>query len=317
VGRLLRAQGFDVRAVPEQEPFDGGFPTVKFLAPNPEVPTCYSEAEKVADACDADIILATDPDADRIGMEVRDPAGGWRFVTGNELILLVVRALLERRRELGALPEHPFALTTIVSSRRITTIARSYGVHVVDDLLVGFKHMAHILAQLEEQGRWRELRCGPEAMVFGAEESHGLLLTPLIRDKCAAGPALVLAELNARLRAEGRTMLDELDAIHKRFGYMTNRLATLVMSGARGLARIRAIQASLREQPPAEIGGLRVVAFDDLQSPAWWMGPIRSGTDAAGRNVLVMHLEGDARVIIRPSGTEPKSKLYEWVQDAL
>lgn len=310
VGRLLREQGFDVRAVPGQEEFDGSFPTVKFLAPNPEVPTCYSEAEKVADAVDADIILATDPDADRIGMEVRQPGGGWFFVNGNEIVLLVVRALLERRRELGTLPSDGFGLTTVVSSSRITTIARSYGVHMVNDLLVGFKGMAHILACLERDGRWRELRCGPEAMVFGAEESHGLLLTHEIRDKCAAGPALVLAELNARLRADGRTMLDELDAIYKRFGYMTSRLSTMVMTGASGLARIRAIQASLREQPPAEIAGRKVIAFDDLQSPDCWMGPIKSGTDAAGRNVLVMRLEGDARVIIRPSGTEPKSKLY-------
>jgi len=310
VGRLLAAEGFDVRDVPSQAGFDGGFPHVKFLAPNPEVPSCFEEAEKVADATGADLILATDPDADRIGLEVRAPDGGWRFVSGNEILYLIARFVLDRRRELGRLPSDAFVLSTQVTSSLVTTIARSYGCTVISRLLVGFKYMADVLAHLERSGTWEELRAGPESFVMGAEESHGVLLTPAIRDKDAAGGALALAELNATLRAQGRTLHDELDAIYKRFGYVSCRLVNTVMSGSTGLARIRAIQQSLREDPPALVAGRSVVRFEDLADERCWLGPIKSGTDAASRNVLLFGLADGSRVVIRPSGTEPKNKIY-------
>jgi len=310
VGRLLAAEGFDVRDVPSQAAFDGGFPHVKFLAPNPEVPSCFEQAERVADECGADLILATDPDADRIGLEIRAPRGGWRFVTGNEILYLIARFVLDRRRELGRLPSDAFVLSTQVTSSLVTTIARSYGCTVVSRLLVGFKYMADVLAHLERSGAWEELRARPESFVMGAEESHGVLLTPAIRDKDAAGGALALAELNATLREEGRTLHDELDAIYKRFGYVSCRLVNTVMSGSTGLARIRAIQQSLRADPPALVAGRAVVKFEDLADERCWLGPIKSGTDAAARNVLVFALEDGSRVVIRPSGTEPKNKIY-------
>ena len=310
VGRVLRAEGFDVRSVPSQEAFDGGFPAVKFRAPNPEVPACFEQAEEVGDACDADMILATDPDADRIGLEIRNADGSWRFVTGNEIIFLVARFVLDRRRELGQLPADAFVLKTLVTSNLLTTIARSYGCRVVPDLLVGFKYMADLLAALEDRGRWKDLTARPDSFVMGVEESHGLLLSPLVRDKDAAGAALALAELNAALVADGRTLLQELDDLYRRFGYVSNKLFTTVMTGATGLDRIRAIQASLRADPPTKVAGRAVVAFEDMADEEGPMGPIVSGTDAASRNVLVMTLEGDARLIIRPSGTEPKNKIY-------
>jgi phosphoglucomutase len=310
VGRLLRAEGFDVRDVPSQAAFDGGFTRVKFLAPNPEVPACFEEAEKVATACDADMILATDPDADRIGLEVRRPDGGWRFVSGNEILFLVTRFVLGRRRELGRLPPDAFLLKTEVTSTLVATIARSYGCTVVGRLLVGFKYMAEVLAALEQNGRWEELRARPESFVLGAEESHGLLLTPAVRDKDAGGAALALAELNAVLKSQGRTLLSELDAIYARFGYVSNRLVNTVMSGSAGLSRIREIQESLRREPPVEVAGTAIASCDDLLSEESWLGPIKSGTDAAARNVLVFTLADDSRVIIRPSGTEPKNKIY-------
>lgn len=310
VGRLLRNAGFEVHAVPEQEDFDGGFPAVKFLAPNPEVPSCYELARKVGDAVGADMLMSTDPDADRIGIEVRDPDGGWRFVTGNEIILLVTRFVLEERRKAGTLPDDAFVLTTLVTTNRATTIAASYGCHVVPDLMVGFKYMAEVMASLEDTGSWRDLTARPESFVLGMEESHGLLLSHEVRDKDAAGAALALAELNATLVARGSSMFEELDAIYKRFGYMSNKLFTTVMTGATGLDRIRAIQKSLRANPPKEVAGRKVVGFDDCASPEFWMGDIKSRTDAASRNVLVLTLEGDARLVIRPSGTEPKNKIY-------
>jgi phosphoglucomutase len=310
VGRLLRAEGFDVRDVPSQSAFDGGFTHVKFLAPNPEVPACFEEAEKVGTACDADMILATDPDADRIGLEIRRPDGSWRFVTGNEILFLVTRFVLGRRRDLGKLPTDAFLLKTEVTSTLVATIARSYGCTVIGRLLVGFKYMGEVLASLEATGRWEELRARPESFVLGAEESHGLLLTPAIRDKDAGGAALALAELNATLKGQGRTLLQELDGIYARFGYMANRLVNTVMSGSAGLSRIRAIQDSLRKEPPAEVAGTAIVTCDDLLSVQGWLGPIKSGTDAASRDVLIFTLADDSRVIIRPSGTEPKNKIY-------
>lgn len=310
VGRLLRAEGFEVHDVPGQSHFDGGFPTVKFLAPNPEVPSCFERAEQVAEGCGAEVILATDPDADRIGMQVRRPDGGWRFILGNEILFLVARYVLDRRRELGRIPADAFVLKTEVTSTLVGTIARSYGCHVVGRLLVGFKYMAEILAALEQHGRWGELRARPEGFMFGVEESHGVLLTPAIRDKDAGGAALALAELAAQCRAQGRSVLDELDSIYRRFGYVSNRLVNTVMAGSAGLQRIQAIQASLRAEPPREVGGRKVVSFDDLASPDNWFGPIKSGTDAAGRNVLVFGLDDGSRAIIRPSGTEPKNKIY-------
>ncbi len=310
VGRLLAAEGFEVHGVPSQAAFDGGFPNVKFLAPNPEVKACFEEAERVGDACRADAILATDPDADRIGLEVAKPGGGWQFVTGNEILFLVTRFVLDRRRELGRLPPDAFVLVTQVTSSLVGTIARSYGVTVVDRLLVGFKYMADVLAALESGGRWQELTARPESFMLGAEESHGLLLTPAIRDKDAGGAALALAELNAACHASGRTLLDELDAIYARFGYVSNQLVNTVMSGSAGLQRIRAIQSSLRAEPPREVDGTAVVRFEDLTDERCWLGPLRSGTDAAARNVLVLTLADDSRLIIRPSGTEPKNKIY-------
>lgn len=310
VGRLLRNEGFTVHAVPEQEEFDGGFPAVKFLAPNPEVPSCYELARKVGEKVNADMLMSTDPDADRIGIEVRDRDGSWRFVTGNEIILLTTRFVLEQRRKRGTLPDDAFVLTTLVTTNRATTIAASYGCRVIPDLMVGFKYMAEVMASLEDKGSWRDLKARPESFVLGMEESHGLLLSHEVRDKDAAGAALALAELNATLVARGSSMAEELDAIYKRFGFMSNKLFTTVMTGATGLDRIRAIQKSLRSNPPKEVAGRKVVGFDDCASPEFWMGDIKSRTDAASRNVLVLTLEGDARLVIRPSGTEPKNKIY-------
>jgi phosphoglucomutase/phosphomannomutase len=310
VGRLLRQEGFDVGSVPEQEGFDGRFPTVKFLAPNPEQPSCYELAERRAEELGADVVMTTDPDADRIGLEVRRRDGSWRFITGDETLLLVVEHVLGRRRAAGNFPDDAFVLKTLVTGNRVTTLAKSYGAQVVTDLLVGFKYMADVLARLEADGRWRHIVARPESLLLGVEESHGVLMTHEVRDKDAAGPALALAELNALAHAEGRTLLDELDRIHATHGAMTNKLLTTVMTGAKGMSRIRAIQASLRADPPAEIAGRRVLSVTDMADPAGWMGPIKSGTDEAARNVLVFALEGERQVIIRPSGTEPKNKTY-------
>jgi phosphoglucomutase/phosphomannomutase len=312
VTRVLEAAGFVVRHVAEQTTPDGRFPAVPFGVANPEVPTSMELAIAEAEAIGADLVLATDPDADRIGCCARDRTGGYRFLSGNEIGALVIDAVLAGRARAGRLPRTPLVMRTEVTSDLVSRVARHGGAQVIDDLLVGFKYVAEVIDRLEHDGRYRDLVASRDDFVGAVEESHGVLLTPDIRDKDAAGPALVLAEIAAQARVAGRTMLEVLDDIYRRVGYVANRLTSVVMKGAAGQEAIATIQARLREDPPARIGGWRVVRFVDHwdESPGSRFGRIKSDTDRAARNVLVFHLEGEGRIIIRPSGTEPKNKTY-------
>ncbi len=312
VARVLRASGFEVTMVPGQSDPDGSFPDVPFGVANPEEPSTMDRGVQLAAQSGAELVLATDPDADRIGCRARDRAGHYVFLSGNEIGALVIEGVMRGRREQGTLPARPLVMRTEVTSSLITRVARDYGAQVIDHLLVGFKYVAAVLDSLESRGCYGEVEARPEDFVGAIEESHGALLTPAIRDKDAAGPALVLAELAAGAQAQGGTLVDTLEALYCRVGYVANRLTSMVMKGAKGQAAIAAIQAALRASPPSEVGGRRVVAFRDHwdESPDSTFGPIVSETDRAARNVLVFHLEGDARLIIRPSGTEPKNKTY-------
>jgi len=294
---ILREAGFDVHLVPSQAAHDGSFPGVPFRAPNPEYPSSLDPAVELATELDADLVLACDPDADRIGGLGRRADGSWRFFTGNELSCLVCDALLDGR-------EGPsVVVTTEVTSGLFGRVAAGYGAQVVDHLLVGCKYIAEVVRGLEDEGRVGEF-------VMGTEESHGFLLTPRIRDKDGGGVALVLAELAAVEKARGSTLVDRLQRLYKRFGAVRNTQVPLVMQGSAGRKKIEAIQAKLRANPPTEIAGAPVKAFFDRRDPEGIFGPIKSGTDAASRDVLVFHIGDSERVIIRPSGTEPKTKIY-------
>jgi len=296
-GEILREAGFDVHLVPSQAAHDGSFPGVPFRAPNPEYASSLEPATELADELDADLVLACDPDADRIGGLGRRADGSWRFFTGNELSCLVCDALLDGR-------EGPaVVVTTEVTTGLFSRIAQSYGATVVNHLLVGCKYIAEIVRGLEEEGRLDEF-------VMGTEESHGFLLSPRIRDKCGGGVALVLAELAAVEKANGSTLVDRLERLYKRHGLVRNSQVPLVMQGAAGRKKIETIQATLRANPPQELAGSPVTAFFDRRDPEGVFGPIKSGTDAASRDVLVFHIGESERVIIRPSGTEPKTKIY-------
>jgi phosphoglucomutase/phosphomannomutase len=311
-GELLRAAGFDWTCPAGQDQPDGRFPTIPFAVANPEVPESMQRAIEEGERVGADLVLATDPDADRIGAAVPDGRGAFRFLTGNEIGALVVHEVLRERRRRGTLPARPIVIKTEVTSDLVARVARAFGAQVIDDLLVGFKYVAAALDDLEHRGRHRDVVGGVADFVAGVEESHGVLLTAEIRDKDAAGPALVLAQLAARLREEGGTIPEVLGEIHRAHGVVANRLTSVVMRGAAGKAAIERIQEGLRRQPPPAIGELKVRRFVDHwdESPGSRFGPIRSETDRAARNVLVFQLEEGARVIIRPSGTEPKNKTY-------
>jgi phosphoglucomutase/phosphomannomutase len=307
---VLRAAGFSVTVEPTQAPHDGAFPEVPFRTPNPEVRQSMDRAVALALASGADLVMACDPDADRIGLCARSGAG-FRFFTGNEIAALVAEYRLVHRKW-----TNPIVMKTEVTSDLVRRVAERHGAQVVANLMVGFKYIGAGLGALEDTGRFDSVTGRPADFVVGVEESHGVLVTAALRDKDAAGAALALAEYASILGREGRTLTDALNTIWTREGYVHNELVSTVMRGAAGKARIDRIQASMRQDPPTTVGRYRVLRMDDRADPTGPLGPIKSGTDAANRDVLVFSLapEGsrtaEARLLLRPSGTEPKNKVY-------
>ena len=306
VYELLQRAGFEVHLEPTQAEPDGAFPAVPAHAPNPERPEAMAAAAALADDLGADLVFATDPDADRLGLMARGADGLLRPFTGDELAAVVCDTALRRR--LHTTP--PVVFKTEVTSSLVSRVARARGARVVGDLLVGFKYIGEALDQIERTGSYGGVNCSLADFALGCEESHGLLLTPGIRDKDAAGGALVLAARAAAEKVSGRTLVSVLDDLQGEVGPVVNRLFNLVMRGAGGRSRIQAIQASLRREPLQELAGLAISRFVDHQDPSGRFGPIRSETDRSSRDVLLFELGAAGRFIIRPSGTEPKSKIY-------
>jgi phosphoglucomutase/phosphomannomutase len=192
----------------------------------------------------------------------------------------------------------------------VTRIARKFGAQVVENLLVGFKYIAEVLWQLESAGAYEDVRGTPEDFVIGVEESHGILLTPQIRDKDAAGSALLLAELALDRKRQGSSVGEYLEAVYREFGYFHNTVATVTMSGILGKQNMARMLDLLRSSPPPEIAGLAVTGFEDLRDERGRLGPIKGATDRAARNFLIFRLGDRGRIALRPSGTEPKAKAY-------
>jgi phosphoglucomutase len=305
LGAVLRAAGFEMMLEPEQSRPDGQFPTVPFGAPNPEVHQAMERAIRLAESLQYDLVMACDPDADRLGVVVKT-AKGWRPLTGNEIAVLVTYAALKGPRKTS----NSVVMRTEVTTALVSRLAHAHGVQVVDHLLVGFKYIGDGIRALEESGQFGPAIGKAEDFLVGVEESHGVLVTPGIRDKDAAGGALLLAELASSEKDQGRNLVHCLEAIWAEHGCVANVLISTVMRGAAGRQNIEAIQASLRENPPLNIGGRAVNSMRDHQDPTGIHGPIRSDTDFASRNVLSYELEGGARIVVRPSGTEPKTKVY-------
>jgi len=307
---VLRRAGFEALLEPTQAEYDSAFSAVPFRVPNPEQPRSMDAAVAHAEANGADLVMACDPDADRLGLMARarlhPQPSDWRFFTGNELAALIAHHALRGRSAGGT----PLVIKTEVTSRLITKVAALHDAQTIGHLMVGFKYIGEGLAALEERGEFAGVKATLADFVLGAEESHGVLVTPAVRDKDAAGGALLLAELASAEKDAGRTLVDTLRGLWERVGYVHNELSSVIMRGAVGRARIQDIQAALRAEPPTQIAGRRVTAFYDRQDEAGPLGPLRSGTDRASRDVLVFELEGDARLVLRPSGTEPKSKVY-------
>lgn len=312
VGRCLEKMGYardqQLFYVEQQCEFRSDFKHVTFRSPNPEVPESLGQGIQRARQTGADLLLATDPDADRLGGASRN-GSDYPILTGNEFAAVLTRYRLESLEKAGKLPGRPLAIKTEVTTDLVRKLVESKGGIVIGDLLVGFKYIAAVLESLRRTGRYRNIAAKLDDFVVAAEESHGFMLTPEVRDKDAAGAAVVLAELASELREEGRTVYDYLGETYKRFGYHSNTVRSTVMQGAAGSANIRRIQQLLRERPPDSIGGRRVLETNDYWDEARF-GPFVSNTDRSARNLISYTVEGGIKATIRPSGTEPKNKIY-------
>lgn len=300
-GEVLKARGLTVHPVLAQYDPDGGrFSTV--ASANPELPVSMAMGVTLAEAVGAQLVLATDPDADRLGATARGRDGAMVAIDGNRLGVLMLDHIMDKM--MGRLPANGWVLTTLVTTPLLGTIARAHGIEVVDDLLVGFKHHAGMMG--EQPGK---------TLVFGCEESHGYIRGDDIRDKDGAIAALLLAECAAVAHAEGRTLFDNLERIWCRYGYHREKTANLVAPGLAGRQAIARVMETWRKAPPTGFAGLAVVKVDDRRVARGTGSPTR---DLPG-DVLSFELEGEGRgcrVVLRPSGTEPKLKVYALARSA-
>lgn len=307
----LREAGFRPIPVESQMEPNGQFPNVT-KSPNPEVPDSMDRALELAKETRAHLLLATDPDADRVGGMAprRLDSDDWYYINGNEIAALLTHFKLKQMQLQGRLPASPIIIKTLVTTSMVSRIARHFGAQLVDNLLVGCKYIGDVMWHLEKNGSFEDVSGNPSDVVLGCEESHGYLLTPEIRDKDAAASSLLLAEIALESIRRGETVVDYLDRLAMEFGYFKNLLTTMVLPGLEGKQLMAKMLDGLRNSPPPSIGGLKVTNFIDLRHEDSWMGPIKGATDYSARNFLVLYLGNNARIALRPSGTEPKAKVY-------
>ena len=302
---VLKGMGFDIHLDPATANLSGAFEHVTFNIPNPEVIQSFDAALPNADAIAADVIMSTDPDADRIGIMVRHN-GEWKFLNGNEIGIVLSEYAIDQYRKKGRLTKNNVIIKTEVTSSLIDTIAAENGIQCIGDLLVGFKYIGERMNRLEAEGRQGDF-------ILGTEESHGFLMGNYARDKDAAGAAVWLAELASQLKADGRTLVDYLNGIYAKYGYCHNYLTEIRLLGAKGIGRIKTIMDHLRKNEIPAVGDFKVAEKIDR-----WKGdpqPHLSRTDTSSRNVLILKLVDlpetrSIRITVRPSGTEPKFKIY-------
>ncbi len=304
VSAVLQEAGFSCVVEPTQAKHDGRFPAVPFRTPNPELAHTLDAAIQTANHTGANLVMACDPDADRLGVGVLHQ-DEWIILSGNEIASLVCMAALEEHPH-----TEPLVFKTEVTSNLVTRIAESQGAQVVDDLLVGFKYIGEAMYLLERKNRFRHHEGTLDRFAVGVEESHGVLVHSALRDKDAAGGALLLAELASRESKHGRSLIDTLHELLLQHGVFYNHTTSTIMQGVVGRRQMHEILASYRTSPPTHIGDKAVLQWSDKQSVEGPLGPIQSQTERDSRNMLVFELEDCARVILRPSGTEAKAKIY-------
>ena len=305
--RILKELGFEnVYVVKEQELPDGDFPTVSY--PNPEAAEAFELGLKLAKEVDADLVLATDPDADRLGVRVKDKNGEYHDLTGNMSGCLLANYELSQRKAVsGSLPEDGALIKTIVTTNLADAIAKGYGVNLIE-VLTGFKFIGQQILGFENSGKGSYL--------FGFEESYGCLIGTYARDKDAIVATMALCEAAAYYKTQGKTLWDAMIEMYEQFGYYKDAIQSVTMKGIEGLQKIQEIMNSLRQNPPAEFAGHKVTAVRDYKADT--ITDVTTGavkpTGLPNSNVLYYELTDDAWVCVRPSGTEPKVKFYYGVK---
>ena len=305
--RALDQAGFTgLHVVSEQAVPDGDFTTVK--SPNPEEAGAFEYAIRLGEETKADVLLATDPDADRMGAAVRQPEGTYQVITGNPIAAILLDYLLFAHQKAGTLPANAAAVKSIVSSELPTVIAEHYGAKMVN-VLTGFKFIAEQIKNYEETNA--------HTFMFGFEESYGYLVQPFVRDKDAIQAVLLLTEVAAHFKSEGKTLYDGLQALYEKYGYFLEKTISVTVQGLEGPAKIKALLDGLRKEVPSNFGGIKVSVAQDFA--------VNQQVDAEGvvseiglptSNVLKYILEDGSWIAVRPSGTEPKIKFYMGVKAA-
>ena len=305
--RALDQAGFTgLQVVSEQAVPDGDFTTVK--SPNPEEAGAFEYAIRLGEETKADVLLATDPDADRMGAAVRQPDGTYQVITGNQIAAILLDYLLFAHQKAGTLPTNAAAVKSIVSSELPTVIAEHYGAKMVN-VLTGFKFIAEQIKNYEETNA--------HTFMFGFEESYGYLVQPFVRDKDAIQAVLLLTEVAAHFKSEGKTLYDGLQALYEKYGYFLEKTISVTVQGLEGPAKIKALLDGLRKEVPSNFGGIKVSVAQDFA--------VNQQVDAEGvvseiglptSNVLKYILEDGSWIAVRPSGTEPKIKFYMGVKAA-
>ncbi len=294
----------NVTVVPEQEKPDGSFPTLPF--PNPEFKEAFDLAIKIAKSNPADILIATDPDSDRVGAAIKNSnaENGYTLLSGNEAGALMLNYLLQRKKELNTLPKNPVAVKTIISTELCQMIADKYGCKLIN-VLTGFKFIGGQIKLLEEKGE-------ENRFIFGFEESYGYLGGTYVRDKDAVIGSMLFCEMACYYKEKGLTLLDVLDNLYKEFGYIYNKQKSIVCEGQKGMENMANAMQSIRENIPQTIGGLKVTGTKDysVSLEKDFIGNKELKIDLPKSNVITFILEKNCSVTVRPSGTEPKIKIY-------
>ncbi|HGN7704695.1 TPA: phospho-sugar mutase [Streptococcus pyogenes] len=299
--RALAQAGFEsVVVVESQAKADPDFSTVK--SPNPESQAAFALAEELGREVEADVLVATDPDADRLGVEIRQPDGSYKNLSGNQIGAIIAKYILEAHKTAGTLPENAALAKSIVSTELVTKIAESYGATMFN-VLTGFKFIAEKIQEFEEKHN--------HTYMFGFEESFGYLIKPFVRDKDAIQAVLLVAEIAAYYRSRGLTLADGIDEIYKEYGYFAEKTISVTLSGVDGAAEIKKIMDKFRENGPKQFNNTDIVLLEDFQKQTATKndGTISNLTTPPS-NVLKYTLADDSWIAVRPSGTEPKIKFY-------
>ncbi len=297
----LKAFGFEnVIHVPEQDVVSGDFPTV--ISPNPEEPAAMDMAMKKGDETDADVVLASDPDADRIGVAVRDPKGKFVIINGNQTAMIFIYYIITKLKENKALKGNEFIVKTIVTTEKIAEIARRNGIEYYD-VYTGFKYIAEIIRELE----------GKKVYIGGGEESFGFMPASFVRDKDAVSSCALMAEITAWAKDQGKTLYELLQDIYLEYGYSREKMKYIVRPGKTGADEIHQMMVSFRTNPPKTLGGSRlktVKDYSNLTEKNLLTGEVKPVNQKITSDVLQFFTEDGTKISVRPSGTEPKIKFY-------